>query len=49
VSGREVCNRHILSLSSHQSLGKHNLKVISELLGIAFNLGLFGDLEIWWE
>lgn len=49
VSINGVLNRSVLSLSAHQPLGKHNLKPISGLLGIAFNLGLFWGLEIWQE
>lgn len=49
VSEREVLNRGALSLSAPQPLGKHNLKAISRVLRILFNLDLFGGLEIWRE
>lgn len=41
VSVKVVLNGSVLSLSAHQPLGKCNLKAISGLLGIVFNLGLF--------
>lgn len=47
VSIKVVLNSSVLSLSAHQPLGRCNLKVISGLLGIVFNLGLFWGLEIW--
>lgn len=46
VSVKVVLKRRVLSLSAHQPLGKCNLKAISGLLGISFNLGLFWGLEI---
>lgn len=45
LSQKVVPNRSVLSLSAHQPLEKYNLKAISGLLGIAFNLGLFWVLK----
>lgn len=42
VSEREVLTGGALSLSAPQPPGKLNLKAISGVPGIAFNLGLFG-------
>lgn len=49
VSVKLVLNRSVPSLSAHQPLGKCNLKAISGLQGIAFNLGLSWGLVIWRE
>lgn len=49
VSVKVVLNRSVLSLPAHQPLGRCNLKAISGLPGIAFDLRPFGGLEIWQE